>query len=63
MLLMPCSCAVLLVKLSATYSRLRKVPESSSCTPSMISIEKVLLEALARLSLQERWEGSTVRQQ
>lgn len=61
--LVSCSGAVLLVKPSTAYSRLRKESESSICTPNVNSMETVLSEALASLILQERREGSTVRRQ
>lgn len=50
----------LLLTTASDYSKVRKVSESSSFTPSMIWTERVSSEALVILSSQKRAEGSTV---
>lgn len=54
---------MLLLKLVSAYVMLRKMSKWSSCTPTIVSMEKVFTEAVVSLILQKLWEGRTVKWQ
>lgn len=54
---------MLLLKLVSAYVMLRKMSKWSSCTLTIVSMEKVFMEAVVSLILQKLWEGSTVKWQ